>query len=435
MSKAKRTCIRAIAQDRAEQVAYYRFLENPEVKNRILIESLQVHCHQQIQGRHVLAISDTSEINLQSHAGRLNAEGQGVVGNNKDIGFFIHPTLIADASSGLPLGISHVQLWTRAFERPSKTDRNYQALPIEEKESYKWIEAAKGSGECLSHSDVSQVTYVGDSESDIYEPWFQIPQDGVHLLVRACKDRRLVDHPEKLYDTLSAQPIIGTYKVDIPADKRINRTARLARMAVRFIPVKLQRPKRLNSDYPKFASVNAIDVVEMDPPAGQKAVHWRLLTTHDVNTYEQAITVVQWYRWRWHIELLFATLKQRGLDIESSQLESVAAIQKLCIMALSVALTMLQLTLGRENLQEKADVVFDPPRQDFLERLTSILEGNTIKQKNPYPIRSLAWVAWLIARLGGWSGYRSQRPPGFETMYRGLQKFEMMFKGWQIANS
>jgi len=135
----------------------------------------------------------------------------------------------------------------------------------------------------------------------------------------------------------------------------------------------------------------------------------------------------------WHIELLFATLKQRGLEIESSQLESMAAIQKLCIMALSVAVMILQLTLGRENTAETADLVFDASRQRFVEQLVPDVEGHTEKQKNPYPIGSLAWVAWLIARLGGWSGYRSQRPPGFQTMYRGLQQFEMMFSGWQLA--
>ena len=88
MSQSKSTCIRAMAKNRAEQVAYYRFLENPNVTSPILLESLRAHCHQQVSERHVLAISDTSEINLQAHAGRLKPEGQGVVGNNTDIGFF-----------------------------------------------------------------------------------------------------------------------------------------------------------------------------------------------------------------------------------------------------------------------------------------------------------------------------------------------------------
>lgn len=435
MSQAQSSCIRAISKTRAEQVAYYRFLENKKVEQSILVKSLQAHCHQQVSGRHVLAISDTSEINLQAHTGRLKPEGQGVVGNNEDIGFFIHPTLVADASSGLPLGLSHLQMWTRAIERPSKAERNYQALPIEEKESYKWIASAQGSAACFENSEVAQVTYVGDSESDIYESWFQIPANQIHLLVRACKNRRLVSHPEKLYETLSAQPIVGVYEVDIPADPRVKRTARLAQMVIRITPVHLRRPDRLDDDYPKQARVYAIDVVESNPPAGENAVHWRLLTTHVVDTYEQGRKVVQWYRWRWYIELLFATLKRRGLNIESSQLESVAAIQRLCIMSLAVALQILQLTLGREHDNEQATIVFDSPRQVCLEQLEPTVEGRTAKLKNPHPIGSLAWGAWLIARLGGWSGYRSQRPPGFETMYRGLQQFEMLFTGWNLARS
>lgn len=422
-----------MAKNRAEQVAYYRFLENPNVTNPILLESLRAHCHQQVNERHVLAISDTSEINLQAHAGRLKPEGQGVVGNNTDIGFFIHPTLVVDAASGLPLGLSHVQLWNRAFERPSKEARDYKSLAIADKESYKWIKAALGSTDCFASSGVTQVTYVGDSEADIYEPWFEIPKAGGELLVRACQDRRLVDSPQKLYDTLAAQPIAGSYLVDIPADPRQHRTARRAQMALRYTPVKLRRPDSLSDDYPPFASLNAIEVVELEPPKGEPAIHWRLLTTHPLDSVEQAHQIIQWYRWRWHIELLFATLKQRALEIESSQLESIAAIEKLCIMALSVAVTILQLTLGRENTAETADLVFDPPRQRFVEQLVPKVEGHTQKQKNPYPIRSLAWLAWLIARLGGWSGYRSQRPPGFQTIYRGLQQFEMMFTGWQLA--
>ena len=278
------------------------------------------------------------------------------------------------------------------------------------------------------------MTHIGDSEADIYEPWFRIPQDGVHLLVRACQDRRLAERSEKLYERLSAQPIAGTDTVDVPADPRHPRSARRAQMSLRYTSVKLRRPDTLNDDYPPFATVNAIEVVELAPPAGEAAIHWRLLTTHPIDRYEQAMEIVQWYRWRWHIELLFATLKQRGLEIEASQLESIGAIQKLCIMALSVAVTILQLTLGRENTEETADIVLDKPRQQFVEQLVPTVEGRTAKQKNPHPIGSLAWLAWLIARLGGWSGYASQRPPGFQTIYRGLQQFEMMFAGWQLAS-
>ena len=107
-----------------------------------LVRSLSDHCEQQVEGRHILSISDTSEINLESHRGRLKSEGLGVVGNNKDVGLFIHPTLAVDAENGFPLGLSNVQLWTRSAERP---ERDHAKLPIEEKESYKWLASAERS--------------------------------------------------------------------------------------------------------------------------------------------------------------------------------------------------------------------------------------------------------------------------------------------------
>jgi hypothetical protein len=163
--------IRQISRNRAEQIAYYRYLENEQVSVSELVRSLSEHCQQQVRGRHILAISDTSEINLQSHQGRLNPKGLGVVGNNTDVGFFIHPTLALDADSGFPLGLSSVQLWTRAVEHPDKHERNYAKLPIEQKESYKWLASAERSQRCFERGEARLVTHIGDREADIYEEW------------------------------------------------------------------------------------------------------------------------------------------------------------------------------------------------------------------------------------------------------------------------
>ncbi|MFM7383173.1 MAG: IS4 family transposase, partial [Microcystaceae cyanobacterium] len=185
--------IRQMSQNRAEQVGYYRFLENEKVAVSELIQSLSEHCEQQVEGLHVLAINDTSEINLEVHRGRLKPEGQGVVGNNRDIGFFLHPTLVLNSENGFPLGISSVQLWNREESRPSKEERNYQKLPIEEKESNKWLVSASKSQNYLSAGGARMVTHIGDRESDLYEAWATIG-DGrhEHLLVRSSQDRRLL---------------------------------------------------------------------------------------------------------------------------------------------------------------------------------------------------------------------------------------------------
>ena len=139
MGKHQSVSIRQISKNRGEQVGYYRFLENQNVTVGELVPSLSDQCVLQIEGKHILAISDTSEINLQSHVGRLKATGLGVVVKNTDVGFYIHPTLVLDAANGFPLGISTVQLWTRDINHQDKHERNYSQLPIEEKQSYKWL--------------------------------------------------------------------------------------------------------------------------------------------------------------------------------------------------------------------------------------------------------------------------------------------------------
>jgi hypothetical protein len=127
--------------------------------------------------------------------------------------------------------------------------------------------------------------------------------------------------------------------------------------------------------------VYAVEAVELNPIGDVKPVYWRLLTTHSVTTYDQALRIIQWYQWRWHIEQLFAILKRRGLDIEASQLESVAALQKLTLLALSVALQVLQLTLGRDHPETEATVIFSPQQQTCLEQLAPSLNGRTRKQQ------------------------------------------------------
>jgi hypothetical protein len=406
-------------------------LENEQVTLSELVRSLSDHCQQQVEGLHILSISDTSEINLEAHRGRLKREGLGVVGNNKNVGFFIHPTLAVNAENGFPLGLSNVRLWTRAPERP---ERDHEKLPIEKKESYKWLASAKCSQHCFQAGGARLVTHIGDREADIYEEWATVPGRYDHVLVRVHQDRRLLGRTESLYTYLSAQPCEGTYTLDVEADARHGRTAREALLVVRCASVEIQRPAKLNGeDYPPSIKLYAVEAKEVNPPKGQAPIHWRLMTTHPVVAIEQALQVIQWYCWRWLIEQLFATLKLAGLDIESTQLESIKAIQRLTILALSVAVKTLQMVKGRDIPDIPASVAFCQKQLKCLTQLAPSLQGRTLKQQNPYPPASLPWATWLIARLGGWSGYRSQSPPGMPTLVHGLRLFEAIFIGWKTA--
>lgn len=436
MQSKQSVVIRQISKNRAEQMGYYRFLENENVSISELVRSLADHCEQQVEGLHVLSVSDTSEINLQGHKGRIKPEGLGVVGNNKDVGFFIHPTLVLNAETGFPLGLSTIQLWTREPDHADKHERHYKNQPIEEKESFKWLRSAEHSNRCLRAGGARMVTHIGDREGDLYEEWATVPDAQTHLLVRACQNRRLLGQPEFLYEHLSGQPCEGTYTVQVLEDPRRKRKGREALMMVRRSIVHIQRPDNLRAEeYPDSVRLYAVEAKELCPPPGEEPIHWRLLTTHEVVCLEQALQVIQWYCWRWHIEQLFATLKRAGLNLEATQLTTVAAIQRLTVFALSVALTTLQLVFARDLPELPASVALDEAQQQCLSCLAPSLQGRTPKQQNPYPPASLAWASWLIARLGGWSGYRSQRPPGMPTLIHGLREFQSIFFGWTLTQT
>ena len=167
----------------------------------------------------------------------------------------------------------------------------------------------------------------------------------------------------------------------------------------------IKRPSRCKgANLPPAIDLTVVEVRELaESVVGQEeAIHWRLFTTHPVETVAQAKQIVNWYRQRWTIEQLFRILKKQGLDLESSQLEQAQSLMKLAVLAVQVAVTSLQLVSSREGLTEQAvSDVFNPKEILLLTMLLRQYEGRTQNQKNPYSNHQLAWAAWIIARIGG----------------------------------
>jgi len=393
-----------------------------------LIEGVCADIGERSRDRHVLTIQDTSEINLQRHADRVS--GLGTVGNGTDLGFFIHPLLTVDADEGVCLGLAHLHLW----QRTKGKDPKYRNLPIEDKESSRWIDTVIAGKKRLV--DAAKITVVADREADIYELWDRLPDACTDLLIRACRDRNLATiEGQTLFSWMDEQPVQGSYRITVPATPK--RSAHEALLHVRFGSVTLKKPQNCSD---KQASpqltLNVIDVVEdaITVVGEEEPIHWRLLTTHAVAKMDDARQCIRWYCLRWHIEQTFRTIKRQGLDLESSQLEHGTRLEKLAVMALSAAVRVMQLTLARDGESARpATDAFDANEINVLQHVQ--LEGKTEKQKNPHPVLSLAWAAWIIARLGGWKGYASERKPGPITMLRGLQAFAAIQQGWLLARA
>ncbi len=185
---------------------------------------------------------------------------------------------------------------------------------------------------------------------------------------------------------------------------------------------------------PAEIAVQLVVVRETDPPEGLEPVCRALITTHDVSSPDNALQIVGWYRKRWLIEQLFRTLKTQGFNVEESQLASGHALMNLTAAAAIAAMQTLQLTLGRDPATRQPAVdAFSEGDMRVLAAIERSLPGKTAAQSNPHPRDSLAWAAWLIARLGGWTGYASQKPPGPKTMHLGLTEFEAIASGWSLC--
>lgn len=412
--------LRGLSSGRAGEVQFGRFLSNKKVKVIELIDNVCKSTIEASKDRHVLLIEDTTEANFQNHVNRV--KGLGTVGNGKDVGFFVHPLLAVDAQEGVCLGLADLHIW----QRTEPQSKDYKKLPIEEKESFRWIETAERGKSRLSQTPL--LTVVADREADIYELWDRLPDERTHVLVRASQDRLLVHSEEdkeekerKLFGYMDCLPVEGSYILDLPATKK--RSKHDAVMVVRFGQVRIKRPQsRMDKSSSSDILVSIIDVREDDSSVvgNEVPIHWRLVTTHEVKSMAQARQCIEWYCQRWHIEQTFRTVKSQGLDIESSLIESGEKLEKLAVLAFSAAVKVMQLVMARDGSTRPATDVFDEDDIEVLQHVGKSLEGKTEKQKNHYEVGSLAWSAWIIARLGGWKGYKSERKPGPITMCNGL---------------
>lgn len=426
--------LRSISKDRNEEVSFGRLLNNKKVDEEGIVLSLTKRTGQLCKGKNILSIQDTSELHYNHHSGRIkDHRGLGDAGRCQ-LGYFIHPSLAVDASSGFLMGLSDVYIWNRDKYRQTDSSSRKQR-PIEEKESNKWIVSSQNSQLCLSTA--AHITIIQDRDGDIFEEFAMIPDAQTDLLVRSKTDRKLKGREESMYEVVGEQNSCIEYEIEITTDNK-KRQSRKALMEVRYSKVKIQCPAGLKSlKYPDHIELTIVHAKESGQtvPDGEDPIDWKLLTTHEVNDFMDAVQIVYWYSLRWLIEDFFRLLKKKGFNLESSELETGYGLRKLGLFTMQAAIKVMQLRQARdEDVQIPIDTVFDRQEQTCLQDILTTVEGKTKALQNHYPKDQLIWATWIIARLGGWSGYKSQRPPGLITLKNGLQKFNLIYIGWQIQS-
>lgn len=424
-----------------EQKSCYRFLSNPKVKESILIGKLQEQCKKAVDGKKVLAICDSSVVSLNSQMGRISDfEGLGLTSRNikrPNYGYYMHPIYIVDQENGTPYGMADVHLFNRSMElNPlSKKERKRykQVRTIEQKESYKWVgPCVKARQKALSEAET--VTYVMDREADIWEVFERIPDKNTHIVVRSKTNRNILNRAgkrTKLYTDIAAQPILGDIELRLPSNRSKQSTIR---MELRTGSCKII-PSQFNpSKVPVALYYVEIKEINRDSTSTDDPVHWILWTDQKVESLGKAKEIVEIYKKRWSIEVLFKLLKSDGFDIENSQLETGKALRKLALVVMDAAIKVLQLKAARSGATDlRVEEVFTSKEIICLKLLNTKLEGGTKKQQNPYNEKHLSWASWIIARLAGWTAfYNNKNPPGNKMFIRGIEKFNAIMIGFSL---
>jgi hypothetical protein len=446
-SESPESPINQACADWAETKAAYRFFQNENVDVReILAAHRRKTAMRAMKHKTLLAIQDTSYFVYTSHTkteglGRMSLKKGKNVEKIYSNGLVVH-TCLAVTTEGLPLGLLDQKIFARKLRQDNahtgKCRNPHDLLPVEEKETYRWLEALLNTKEALGDTEVITVC---DREADLYDFFKMSDQIGAPVLVRANVNRpvnRKSRYAEKgvvkLWDHVRTQPETGSLTIDIPRREKIKhckaRDARTATVTVRFGSFRLTPPwNHKKHDREELADIDmyAVYVLEPNPPDGEDPVEWMLLTNLPVRSFDEAHEKVLWYCLRWRIEMYHKVLKS-GFRVEACRLGHAERLTR-CLTVMSiVAWRLFMITLIA--------------RTDPVTPCTRLLAGHEWRvlfrkvnkngkvPKKPPPIGDV--VIW-IARLGGFLARKGDGPPGTITLWRGWKRLADLTEGWNLA--
>ena len=360
----------------------------------------------------VLVHQDTTDLNFGGH---LASEGLGDLGGSTGkpiLGLCVHSAL-ATTEAGIPLGLISQKIWAPTVG--SKEKKVIPYLPIEEKESYRWLEALQDISRRLK--DVSKVIVVSDRESDFYEYITAARSKNVELLFRAHHlARKVYVGGEKI--ALGQVSFSSLSEIDVFLPKSKTRKARTARLTISWGDIVCppsQRRKGVDSP------LSLIIAKEMHPPKDQEAIEWYVLTTQQIVTFQQALLCIEHYKKRWTIERWHYVLKQ-GLRVEKLQFDTFTSLSN-AISLLSIVAWQLYL------LKKLAEDYEDIPADQVLTKVQlEVLEKQSQKK-----IRYLKEALIRIAVLGGFTPSKKQPLPGEMTIWKGYKMLSLIVQGYKLA--
>jgi hypothetical protein len=404
----------------------YRFFNNDEVTpERILSPHVQATLVRMANETTALIVHDTSTMSFDPDGarrglGRIRSAGQA---------FFAHVSLaLSGDGSRMPLGV--LALSTHIREGKQKTKKT-KAKNNTNNERARWgrqVTAIASLG-----IDRARVVNLMDREGDDFALFAQLVGAGDRFVVRLAQDRVLEPTGpggvHKLAEAVTQIHSVAEREVPLsrrpaghrsPKQKRIHpsREGRVAKLALGATKVVLRRPSTQPKTLPATLTLNVVRVWEIEAPAGESPVEWLLVTTEPVDTAEQILQVVDWYRARWVIEEFFKAIKT-GCAYDSRQFETIEGL-------LNVLATFMPVAWRLLRMRTQTRLAPDAPTTILPLAMVEVLHAFTrIKLPKKPTARE---VLLAVAALGGHLKHNGE--PGWITLGRGYEKLRTLTEGW-----
>jgi transposase-like protein/DDE family transposase len=425
-----------MTQSDGELEGVYRFLGNSRVTPRTILAPHLGATQARAGTATVIIAHDTTDLGF---GGLTQREGLGLVGTtNTRQGFFAHFALAVSADeSRTALGVVGMKPFIRDHKRSRipKMDRDRHP---ERSEARKWTEVALDANRAFPNS-----IHVMDREADSYTVLARLVEAGARFVMRLGRDKRIDDSSHLLFRTAELRCEVRATRSVPLARRRPHRSStkrkehpprseRYARLELRAARIPISRPKRArySTGYPDQLDVNFVLVQEVDAPAGEEPVCWRLVTTEPIDTAEQVEAIVDAYRARWRIEEFFKALKT-GCAFEKRQLESLRTLVNALAMFSVIAWRLLLLrSVAQAAPHCPATSVLTREQVDLLQRIAKMRDP-ALPQIH-MPRKATANDALLaVARLGG--HIKNNGPPGWIVLGRGYDKLLLLCLGYRAA--
>ena len=407
----------------AETEGAYRLIRNNNVSPKAISDGGYKATSELAQECNLLlALEDTTDI---AYTHKL-AKELGHIGNSinaKTKGMLIHSILMVDADSNKTLGLIDQNRWVRDADtfgcRKTRANRAF-----EEKESAKWVKASDNMSERLGDS-LKRTISVCDREADIIEYLHYKVDNNQRYLVRATFNRPL-ENGTRLYDYAEGITPCGSYELVVA--QRGGRKEHTAIMDLSYACVDVLAPVRKQKTLGSIKS----NVVICQERGNEKGLKWVLLTSEPINSAEDARKIVKYYEMRWKIEEYHKAWKSGGTQVEKLRMQSAGNIERMAVILGFVAVRLLQLReVGRDKMlaKEKCTAVFN----NLQWRLLWAKTENKKAMKNFTP--TVEWAYLSLGKLGGWQNSKNNNVVGWEALWEGWQKLDVLVEGYEMKLS